>query len=108
MGTISERVEQIKIHFGLNNVQLGEMAGCSKQRVGNWINLNQQPALDALLNLRKNLSINDEWLITGKGKMIIQEDEFIRAVRELHSELSESEKKKILEDIHFYIQRNRE
>lgn len=67
---ISERIRKIKQFLSVNNTQLAEAAGVTRQAVGNWINLGAAPSAEAVINLRMRLNISDEWLILGRGAML--------------------------------------
>ncbi|HCX10008.1 MAG TPA: hypothetical protein DHU81_06585, partial [Hyphomonas sp.] len=58
----AERLEAIKRHFGLSNVELGKVAGVSKQAVNNWFNLNAVPGRDAANKICRKLDISMKWL----------------------------------------------
>lgn len=111
MSSISDRIKAIKLHFGIRtNVELARIAHCSKQRVGNWLNSDQVPSQDALIALRQNLGVNDEWVLTGKGSMLVrpQDNDFIEKIRKLEEHLSEEDKQKILVDILYFVRKNSE
>lgn len=71
---IPERINEVQKVFELDDVQLGEIAGVSKQAVGRWKNLNIQPGAKALINIRKKLGVSDVWLLDGVGEMRISDN----------------------------------
>lgn len=69
METISDRIKAIKKRYGLRNVDLADLAGVTKQSVGRWVNDGATPSQEALIALRDQLGISDEWVLTGRGGM---------------------------------------
>lgn len=66
---ISDRLRRVKKAFALNNTQLAEVAGVSRQAVGNWFNLGIAPSAAAVVNLHTRLGVSDEWLVFDRGNM---------------------------------------
>jgi transcriptional regulator with XRE-family HTH domain len=71
MSTLSERIQQIlDEHPGeLDQPKLGEVAGCSKSVVNQWLG-GKIKSLDYRYarNIKKGLGYNVDWLILGEGK----------------------------------------
>lgn len=103
MTTIGNRVQKILSHFDLNDRELGDIAGVTKQAVGKWKLQNTKPDADALINMRRSLGVDDIWLLTGKGTMLLKdaEDPWVKEMIELSRHLSDSAKARVLHSARF-------
>lgn len=67
MGTIGERLEQLRALGGLNKVQMAAVGKTSKQRYGRIVNGQiEQPAPDSLIPWAHHFGVRLEWIVTGK------------------------------------------
>jgi len=71
MTEISDRIRLIRKHFGLNQRQLGEAAGVTKSAVSQWERGETTPQIAPLLELQRNLNVNPEWVMSGRGGMVL-------------------------------------
>lgn len=68
---LSERLEKIKQHFGLNDSKLAEIAGVTPTAIGNIINgVTDNPKISLLKNITSKLNISLDWLVSGEGQML--------------------------------------
>ena len=68
---IAKRIKQIAQALKTDQAGLGRLAGVSKTAAGNWFAGRACPQREALIKLKRNARVNDEWLITGKGDMFL-------------------------------------
>lgn len=107
MQSIADRITQIKTEFDMSNVELGKVAGVSKQAVGRWLNHGAVPASEALINLRERLGVSDVWILEGRGPMkVIPDDDFVREMRKQSKGLSDERKAQLLEMARLFAKSN--
>ena len=59
----SERIRELRISLGINQVEFGRSINVSKQCVSNWENGNIQPSIDMLLKIAKKYSVSTDYLL---------------------------------------------
>jgi len=69
------RLLQFMAEKGLNNEQLSRCAGISSTAVGNYFKIGSIPKITVLAEWTSKLGINANWLLTGKGEMIVGSDD---------------------------------
>ncbi len=60
---LNERIKELRIANGLNQVELAEKLGVSKQSVSNWENDNIQPSIDMLIKISHVFSVSTDYLL---------------------------------------------
>ena len=60
---LNEKLKQLRLSFGLNQVELGKALGVSKQCVSNWENDNIQPSIEMLLRISRFFNISCDELL---------------------------------------------
>lgn len=71
-----ERIKQARTKLGLSQDEFGHLAGIggkhgAKSAVSQWERGVTTPSGDSLLNLRRTVNLNNEWVRTGKGDMFL-------------------------------------
>ena len=69
---ISERIKELRIAKGLNQVELGEKLGVTKQSVSNWENDNIQPSIEMLLKISHEFSVSTDYLLGEEHRTFIE------------------------------------
>ncbi len=69
---ISERIKELRIAKGLNQVELGEKLGVTKQSVSNWENDNIQPSIEMLLKISHEFSVSTDYLLGEENRTFIE------------------------------------
>lgn len=59
----SERVKELRLSIGINQVEFGRRLCVSKQCVSNWENGNVQPSIDMLIKIATTFSISSDYLL---------------------------------------------
>lgn len=59
----NERIKELRLSLGLNQVEFGNKLGISKQCVSNWENDNIQPSIDMLTKICNTFSVNSDYLL---------------------------------------------
>ena len=59
----SERIKELRVSLGLNQIQFGRKLFVTKQCVSNWENGNIQPSIDMLIKISKTFSISTDYLL---------------------------------------------
>ena len=60
---LGKRINELRIAFGWNQVQLAERLNISKQTVSNWENENIQPSIEMLVRLSKLFRVSTDYLL---------------------------------------------
>ncbi len=76
METIGERLKIIRKNNNLTQAAFGEAIGVTKQAIANIESNHSNPSIDFLGKLIENFNVNVNWLISGKGKFLINEFSF--------------------------------
>lgn len=59
----NERIKELRLSLGLNQVEFGNKLGISKQCVSNWENDNIQPSIDMLIKICRTFSVSSDYLL---------------------------------------------
>ena len=59
----SERVKELRLSLGINQVEFGRRLNVSKQCVSNWENGNIQPSIDMLRKIAERFSVSADYLL---------------------------------------------
>ena len=71
---LHERIKSLRIARGLNQVQLGNALGVTKQCVSNWENDNIQPSVEMLVRLAEYFSVSSDYLLGIESERTISAD----------------------------------
>ena len=69
---LNERIKQLRLEYGLCQVELANKLCVSKQSVSNWENDNIQPSIDMLLKLAKLFSVSTDFLLGQDSRTFIE------------------------------------
>lgn len=58
-----ERVKNLRLSLGLNQIEFGEKLNVTKQSVSNWENGNIQPSIDMLIKISMVFSVETDYLL---------------------------------------------
>lgn len=58
-----ERIKELRLSLGINQVEFGKRIGVSKQCVSNWENGNIQPSVDMLVHIANTFSVSTDYLL---------------------------------------------
>jgi len=58
-----ERIKELRISLGLNQIQFGKKLFVTKQCVSNWENGNIQPSVDMLIKISKTFSVSIDYML---------------------------------------------
>ena len=104
--SIGTNIKKLRIEHGLDQVQLGEIAGVSDKAVSTWENDISIPRMGAIqkiadyFGISKSAIIEDAAQITlsysGSNKKIIEADDFTYAMFEQSKNLTEEQKSALL------------
>ena len=59
----SERIKELRLSLGVNQVEFGRRLSVSKQCVSNWENGNIQPSIDMLRKISEKFSVSADYLL---------------------------------------------
>ena len=59
----SERIKELRLSLGVNQVEFGRRLSVSKQCVSNWENGNIQPSIDMLRKIAEKFSVSADYLL---------------------------------------------
>lgn len=75
--TIGQRVRAIRKHYGLNQTEFGEKIGLKQTAIGLYENDQRGVADRTILLICEKYSVNEKWLRTGEGEMLVESDSTI-------------------------------
>lgn len=58
-----ERIKELRISLGLNQIQFGRKLFVTKQCISNWENGNIQPSVDMLIKICTTFSVSADYLL---------------------------------------------
>ena len=67
----SERIKELRLSLGINQVEFGRKINVTKQCVSNWENGNIQPSIDMLIKIASTFSVNTDYLLGLNNKCIL-------------------------------------
>ncbi len=60
---LDKRIRQLRLERGINQKELGNAVGVSKQSVSNWENGNIMPSIDLLIRLADVFGVSTDYLL---------------------------------------------
>lgn len=60
---LDKRIKQLRLERGINQKELGNAVGVSKQSVSNWENGNIMPSIDLLIRLADVFGVSTDYLL---------------------------------------------
>lgn len=95
---VGDRIRQVMKELGINDPELGELTGTSKQAVGRWKHGITKPRAEALAKLKEKRGVSETWILYGKGEMFVTKpDPFVRAMTEYSGRMTAEQRKMILD-----------
>lgn len=67
----SQRIKELRLSLGMNQVQFAEKINVTKQSISNWENDNIQPSIDMLIKICKTYSVSSDYLLGLENKRAI-------------------------------------
>lgn len=58
-----ERIKELRMSLGINQVQFARKLNVTKQCVSNWENANLQPSIDMLVRIATKFSVSTDYLL---------------------------------------------
>lgn len=71
---LNNRIKELRIAHGLNQVELAKKLSVTKQTVSNWENNNIQPSVDMLVKIADCFSTTTDYLLERNENNIINAD----------------------------------
>lgn len=72
--SIKERLRQVIDAKGMTIKELSELSAIPYRSLQNYLRGEREPNADALITLKTHLGISIDWLLTGNGSMILNEE----------------------------------
>lgn len=69
---LNERIKELRIVRGMNQVELAEKLGVSKQSVSNWENDNIQPSIEMLVKIARIFSVSTDYLLGEDARNFLE------------------------------------
>lgn len=69
-----ERLKELRNAQNLNQVQLGNILGVSKQCISNWENNNIQPSIDMLVKIAEYFGVTTDYLLGLDKRVYVNVD----------------------------------
>ncbi len=74
---IGNRIKEARNHKGFSQELLSEKIGVSKRTLINYEQNDKEPTASTILNIAKHCTISEWWLLTGKGEMLLKENNLV-------------------------------
>lgn len=58
-----ERIKELRLSLGINQVQFAKKLNVTKQCISNWENANLQPSIDMLIRIAQTFSVSTDYLL---------------------------------------------
>lgn len=68
---LSKRIKSLRLERGMNQVQLANELGVTKQCVSNWENDNIQPSVEMLVKLSRFFSVSTDFLLGEDSRLFL-------------------------------------
>lgn len=68
---LSKRIKSLRLERGMNQVQLANVLGVTKQCVSNWENDNIQPSVEMLVKLSRFFSVSTDFLLGEDSRLFL-------------------------------------
>ena len=68
---LNQRIKELRISHGMNQVNLAQKLSVTKQTVSNWENNNIQPSIDMLVKIADFFSVTTDYLLDRNAKATI-------------------------------------
>lgn len=59
----SEKIKELRLGLGMNQVEFAKILNVTKQSVSNWENNNIMPSIDMLVRIAKTFSVSTDYLL---------------------------------------------
>lgn len=69
---MNERIKEIRLYFGLTQVEFGRRIGVKQSAVTGYENGNRQPLDTVITSICREFGVNEEWLRTGEGPQFVE------------------------------------
>lgn len=93
---LGENIKELRLQRGLNQPQLGNQLGVSKQCISNWENGNLMPSIDMLIRISDFFNVSTDYLLGRETEESINvsklTDEQKASIRKLVIEFCKSNK----------------
>lgn len=66
-----ERIKELRLSLGINQVQFAKKLNVTKQCVSNWENANLQPSIDMLIRIAQTFSVSTDYLLGLNDKPML-------------------------------------
>lgn len=63
-----ERIKELRLSLGLNQIQFGRKLFVTKQCISNWENGNIQPSIEMLIKISKTFSVSTDYILGLSNK----------------------------------------
>ena len=67
----NQRIRELRLARGINQVKLAEALGVTKQSVSNWENDNIQPSIEILMKLAEYFCVSTDYLLGLEEKITL-------------------------------------
>lgn len=64
---LNEKIKELRIAYGISQVELARRLGVSKQCVSNWENDNVQPSVEMLIQIARFFNVTTDYLLGLDG-----------------------------------------
>lgn len=95
--TWKEKVRKLMIERDLNQKQLSELSGINSSSISRYLNTEQKPRMDVIVNIAKALRVDTEYLLDEDQHLDSAFTTISTAIARKGGELSAEEKNQLIE-----------
>lgn len=72
--TLHENIKELRLRYGMNQVEFAEVIGVTKQCVSNWENDNVMPSIEMLIKLSDFFKVSTDYLLGRETDKVLEAD----------------------------------
>ena len=72
--TLHENIKELRLRYGMNQVEFAEVIGVTKQCVSNWENDNVMPSVEMLIKLSDFFKVSTDYLLGRETGNVLEAD----------------------------------
>lgn len=71
---MNKRIREVRDFYKLTQEDFGKKIGSARNTIANYENGNRTPSNSVIISICREFNVNEDWLRTGNGKMLIEID----------------------------------
>jgi transcriptional regulator with XRE-family HTH domain len=106
--TIGDRIKELRIKNNYNQEELAKLLGVTSRAVSGWETDYRFPRAKMLEDIAKIFGVTTDYLLNGDLQDLEEIDaDAVQLIRRINTEITEEDKKKILDMIRFMLEQSK-